>query len=167
MLGSIARNTLLAAVVMPDIFMVLLPLFAIIGSVMLVLIYMERREAKSMMEVKHTFTVINGLKLAAVLLVILAAFQLMAKHFPDYVPLLSLVSGAVSSGYTMLSLGTVYATIGVKETIMSVALTIVGSFATSTAIAYIYGSKRFGTAVLKETLIAAVLLLGYVLLIAG
>jgi len=167
MLGSIARNALLAAVVMPDIFMMLLPLFAIIGSVMVVLIYMERKEAKSMAEVEHTFTVINGLKLAAILLVILAAFQLMANHFPNYVPLLSLVSGAVSSGYTVLSLGTIYATIGVKETILSIALTIIGSFATSTAVAYIYGSKRFGTAVLKETLIAAVLLLGYVLFISS
>ena len=167
MLGSIARNTLLAAVVMPDIFMVLLPLFAIIGSVMVVLIYMERREARSLVEVEHNFTMINGMKLAVVLLVILATFQLMAKNFPDYVPILALVSGAVSSGYTVLSLGTIYSMIGVKETILSIALTIIGSFATSTAVAYFYGSKRFGTAVLKETLMAAVLLLGYVLLIAG
>jgi hypothetical protein len=81
--------------------------------------------------------------------------------------MLALVSGAVSSGYTVLSLGTVYSTIGVKETILSIALTIIGSFATSTAVAYIYGSKRFGAAVLKQTVIATVLLLGYVLLIAG
>ncbi|VVB73919.1 Uncharacterised protein [uncultured archaeon] len=167
MLGSIARNTLLAAVVMPDIFTVLLPLFAIIGSVMIILMYIERRESKSLLEVEHNFTVINGLKLAGMLLVILAAFQLMANNFPDYVPLLALVSGAVSSGYTMLSLGTVYATIGVKETIMSVALTVIGSFATSTAVAYMYGTRRFGTTVLKQSLVAAVLLLGYVLLIAA
>jgi len=167
MLGSIARNALLAAVVMPDIFTLLLPLFAIIGSVMIVLIWLERRATRSSMEVEQTFTVISGVKLAAMLLVILVAFQLVAKSLPEYVPLLSLISGAVSSGYTMLSLGTVYISIGVHGTIQAVALTIVGSFATSVAVAFIYGSRKFGMTMMREAVVATALMLGYVVLIAA
>ena len=161
MLGSITRNALLAIIVMPDIAQTLLPMFALIAAIMVFLIFLERRRSgKDGYKLEKPVTMINSVYAAAILFIALTLFQLGAKYFPTYLPVLSFVASTVSSGYTMLSLGSVYMAISYNELILSVIFAILGSFFTSTVTAYLT-NKKLGYNVLKQTMFVTVILIGY------
>ncbi len=160
MLGSITRNALLAIIIMPDIAETLLPMFALIAAIMVFLIFLERRSNKNGYRLNEPVTMINSIYAAGVLFIALILFQIGAKYFPAYLPVLSFVASTISSGYTMLSLGSVYMTISYSEIVLSVIFAILGSFFTSTLTAYLT-NKKIGYSVLKQTLFVTVLLIAY------
>lgn len=175
MLGSILRNAVLVVIVMNELIMKIIPLFAIIALMFIFLILKERAKSANKIEKKLTksnhlyklekpVTVINSAYATGFLILALIAFQISAKNFQQFLPIVSFVASMVSSGYTILSLSSVYMTISANELILSIATAIIGSFATSVTTTYLL-NKEVGKGSLRYALIASILLLLYVLAI--
>jgi hypothetical protein len=77
--------------------------------------------------IEKPITMINSIYATVFLASVLIIFQISAKSFPQYLPLLSFLASLLSSGYTILSLGSVYMTITRSELILSIASAIIGS----------------------------------------
>ncbi|MEM3369703.1 MAG: DUF4010 domain-containing protein [Candidatus Micrarchaeia archaeon] len=163
MLGSILRNSLLVVIVMNDMINKVLPLFALIAGMFVLLVLKERTSKKKKYTIEKPITVINSAYATLFLIAALILFQLSAKNFPQFLPIVSFIASTISSGYTMLSLGSVYTAISQKELLLSIATAIIGSFATSTVTAFLL-NREVGKKTLKYSLIATVLLLAYLLI---
>ncbi|MCS7109473.1 MAG: DUF4010 domain-containing protein [Candidatus Micrarchaeota archaeon] len=164
MLGSILRNTILVVIVMNEIIDKVLPLFLLIAGMFLVLVIKERAKQKKRYRIEKPITVINSVYATVFLTIAIALFQLSAKYFPQYLPIVSFLASTISSGYTMLSLGSVYLTITEKELLLSIATAIIGSFLTSVLAAYVL-NKEIGKKTFRYSLLATLILLVYLLIV--
>jgi uncharacterized membrane protein (DUF4010 family) len=167
MLGSITRNTILVIIVMNEIVTKVIPLFIIIMAILIVLMGIERRNKsrrKSSYSLEKPVTMINTAYATLFLATVLIIFQLTATRFPEYMPIISFIASTISSGYTMLSLGSIYMTISYNELMLSIVTAILGSFATSTITSYVL-DKNTGKKAFKYSLIASVLMILYLLIV--
>jgi len=166
MLGSITRNAVLVIIVMNELITKVIPLFIIIMASLIFLIKIERKNNKTESKsysLEKPVTMINSAYATIFLAVVLVIFQLSATKFPEYMPIISFVASTISSGYTMLSLGSIYMTLSYNELILSIGTAIIGSFATSTITAYIL-NKKIGKEAFKYSLIVSVLMILYILI---
>jgi len=142
-LGSLVRNLVLLGAVIPQFFLHLLPFFAIIIAIPAVLIFRERKQARSKIFVGQPFSLLNGIKLSVALFICMLIFQAISLYFPKYIIPTALFTGAASSAYTILSLSPIADKVGLEVISNSVVFAVMGSLIISGVAAVMYGKKQF------------------------
>jgi uncharacterized membrane protein (DUF4010 family) len=120
-------------------------------AILSVFLFKERRHLKMRLMIEQPFSVIGGVKLAGALFVCVLFFQLISEFLPSYLAPASLLGGAVSSAYTIISLGLLSLTVDAKTLLISAVAAMIGSYSVSAGVAKLCGKKKFGDSVLLQT----------------
>ena len=142
-LGSMTRNILLLGAVIPQFFLHLAPFFFFIIFIPAIMIFRERKQARSKIIVEQPFSLISGIKLSITLFLCMLVFQITSLYAPKYLVPTSLFTGAVSTAYTILSLSPIADKVGLAVISESIILAVMGSILISAIAAMIYGKKKF------------------------
>lgn len=162
-LGSFVRNFVLLAAVIPQDLIHLLPFFVIIMIIPIILIFIERKQARSKLVVEQPFSLWSGIKLSIALFLCMLAFQVISLYAPKYIVPTALFTGAVSSAYTILSLSPIADKVGPAIISDSVVLAIMGSILVSIIAAVMYGKKKFYKPLVIQLVISLIIAVLYLM----
>ncbi|MEM2974394.1 MAG: hypothetical protein QW112_02100, partial [Candidatus Micrarchaeia archaeon] len=164
LLGSLVRNLVLLGAVIPQDFITLLPFFALIIAIPTIMIFMERKQAKSKISVEQPFSILSGIKLSITLFICMLIFQAISLYAPGYVVPTALFTGAASSAYTILSLSPIADKLGPIVIAESIIFAMMGSFIVSGVTAVLYGRRSFYKPILIQLAISFAIAAIYLLL---
>jgi hypothetical protein len=137
------RSILLLGAVIPQFFLHLAPFFFFTIFIPAIMIFRERKQARSKIIVEQPFSLISGIKLSITLFVCMLVFQAISLYAPKYVVPTALFTGAISTAYTILSLSPIADKVGLTIISESIILAVMGSILISAIASVLYGKKKF------------------------